>query len=593
LAFLNAGTNITIIDEKTDKSHSFCYQGGIKSFVKYLNSGKEPLHPEPIYFEKEEDEIQVEIALEYNSGYSTNFFSFANNINTKEGGTHLSGFKSALTRTINNYIKTNMKDDFKLSGNDAREGLTAVISVKLPEPQFEGQTKTKLGNSEVMGVVTSIVNEKLEYFLEENPSVAKQIVSKAISAHRAREAAQKARELTRRKGVLDVTTLPGKLADCIERDPALCELYIVEGDSAGGSAKLGRDRQYQAILPLKGKILNVEKARLNKVLKNDEIRALITGVGCGIEEDFNINKLRYHKIIIMTDSDVDGAHIRTLLLTFFFRQMYELLENGNIFIAQPPLYRVKKGKSSQYIRKEKAMAEYLLKRGVSDTVIEKSSDSKFKIDKAADIKKLMKYAGDYSRFTERLERKGITIDDIRDMDGDNLPIYKVIEIDGLEKLVYSEEELKNIKQDFFSDLDEEVVTEEEGLKIIDLWELKPLMGVRKKFKEMNIDVRKDTFNVSWNGFVEVNDVDIYGALEAIKDRGRKGITIQRYKGLGEMNPVQLWETTMDPENRKLLKVSMEDTVAADKIFTTLMGSKVGPRKKFIQDHAKEVSNLDI
>ncbi|MDA3792681.1 MAG: DNA topoisomerase (ATP-hydrolyzing) subunit B [Elusimicrobia bacterium] len=593
LAFLNAGTNITIIDEKTDKSHSFCYQGGITSFVKYLNSGKESLHSEPIYFEKEEDDVKVEIAMEYNSGYSRNLFSFANNINTKEGGTHLSGFKSALTRTVNNYIKRNMKDDFKLSGNDAREGLTAVISVKLPEPQFEGQTKTKLGNSEIMGIVTSVVNEKLEYFMEENPSVSKKIISKAVAAHRAREAAKKARELTRRKSALDVTTLPGKLADCIERDPAKCELYIVEGDSAGGSAKLGRDRQYQAILPLKGKILNVEKARLDKILRNDEIKALITGVGCGIEEDFDISKLRYHKIIIMTDSDVDGAHIRTLLLTFFFRQMYELLENGNIYIAQPPLYRIKKRKNSKYIQKEKDMVEYLLKRGVKDTVITKSLDSKFKIDTASDIKKLMKYAGDYARFTERLDHKGITMEHVRKLENDNLPMYKVIEKDGSEKLVYTEEELKNIKQDFFSDSEEEVVTEEEGLKIIDLWELKPLMGIREKFKELDIDVRNDNFNVRWKGSVEVENVDIYGALESIKNKGRKGITIQRYKGLGEMNPVQLWETTMDPEFRKLLKVSMEDTVAADKIFTTLMGSKVAPRKKFIQDHAKEVSNLDI
>ncbi|MGM0441847.1 MAG: DNA topoisomerase subunit B, partial [Elusimicrobiota bacterium] len=340
LAFLNAGANITILDERTDKSHSFRYKGGIVSFIKYLNKDKEPLHSEPIYFEKQEGKVHVEVAMEYNNGYSKNIFSFANNINTREGGTHISGFKSAMTRVMNKYIKEEMKEDLKLSGRDTREGMTAVVNVKLPEPQFEGQTKTKLGNSEVRGMVTSAVNEKLSIFLEENPKVAKKIIQKSIAASRARQAAKKARELTRRKSALDVSTLPGKLADCIERDPDMCELYLVEGDSAGGSAKLGRDRNFQAILPLKGKILNVEKARLDRILRNDEIRSIITALGSGVEDDFDLEKLRYKKIILMTDSDVDGAHIRTLLLTFFYRQMYELLTEGHVYIAQPPLYRV-------------------------------------------------------------------------------------------------------------------------------------------------------------------------------------------------------------------------------------------------------------
>ncbi len=593
LAFLNAGASITILDERSDKSHSFRYKGGIVSFIKYLNKDKDPLHKEPIYFEKQEDKIHLEVAMEYNNGYSQNIFSFANNINTREGGTHISGFKSALTRVLNKYIKEELKDDLKLSGRDTREGMTAVINVKLPEPQFEGQTKTKLGNSEVRGMVTSAVNDKLGIFLEENPKVAKQIIQKAIAASRAREAAKKARELTRRKSALDVSTLPGKLADCIERDPDLCELYLVEGDSAGGSAKLGRDRNFQAILPLKGKILNVEKARLDRILRNDEIRSIITALGSGVEEDFDIQKLRYKKIILMTDSDVDGAHIRTLLLTFFYRQMHELLTEGNVYIAQPPLYRVKFRKNSQYLQKEKDLTKFLLNRGITDTVIEKKDDSEFKINDEQQIKELMHQANNYRNLLNRLRNKGFTEKDVKMADPDRLPLYKVIEQKGSEIVIFTEEELKHYKQDFFKNIDEEIVTEEDGLKIIDLWEFKPLKSLLTGFIEKDIFLNQEIYMVSWGKSDPDEVLDFYQVLEAIKEKGSKGITIQRYKGLGEMNPKQLWETTMDPENRKLLKVTLDDAVAADSMFTTLMGSKVAPRREFIQSHAREVRNLDI
>lgn len=593
LAFLNAGANITILDERTDKSHSFRYKGGIVSFIKYLNKDKEPLHKEPIYFEKEEDKIHLEVAIEYNNGYSKNIFSFANNINTKEGGTHISGFKSALTRVMNKYIKNEMNEDLRLSGRDTREGMTAVVNVKLPEPQFEGQTKTKLGNSEVRGMVTSAVNEKLSIFLEENPKVAKKIVQKSIAASRARKAAKKARELTRRKSALDVSTLPGKLADCIERDPDMCELYLVEGDSAGGSAKLGRDRNFQAILPLKGKILNVEKARLDRILKNDEIRSIITALGSGVEDDFDLEKLRYKKIILMTDSDVDGAHIRTLLLTFFYRQMRELISEGNVYIAQPPLYRVKFRKNSTYLQKEKDLTEFLLDRGINNVSITKKGDSNFKIDDEEEVKNLMKKVDDYQNLLNKLNNKGFTEKDVKEADPEKLPLYKVIDEDGNETVMYSEEELKHYKQDFFEEVDEEIVTEEGGLKVIDLWEFKPLKSTLEKLKEKGIDLKRKNYLVKWKGSGDGKVRTFYQVLEAIKDKGSKGVTIQRYKGLGEMNPEQLWETTMDPENRKLLKVTLDDAVAADSMFTTLMGSKVAPRREFIQAHAQEVKNLDI
>ncbi len=436
LAFLNKGIYISIEDEKTEKKHEFHYDGGITSFVEFLNKNKNPLH-NIIYANKEKNGIQFEYALQYNDGYLENVFSFANNINTHEGGTHLIGFKTALTRVINNYVEKNKLKGVKLTSEDVREGLTAVISIKIPEPQFEGQTKTKLGNSEIKGLVDSIVNDSLGSFLEENPSVAKTIIFKCANAAQAREAAQKARDLTRRKGALSHGSLPGKLADCSERDPSKCELFIVEGDSAGGSAKQGRNREFQAVLPLRGKILNVEKARLNKIFENEEITTLVTAIGTSIGEEFNLEKARYHKLIIMTDADVDGSHIRTLLLTFLYRHMHQLIEAGFIYIAQPPLYKVSKGKMTKYV---------------------------------------------------------------------------------------------------------------------------------------------------------YND----GELEALlKEIGRDEINMQRYKGLGEMNPQQLWETTMDPDDRTILQVTLEDAVEADKMFTLLMGDQVEPRRKFIEQHAKEVINLDV
>ncbi len=441
LAFLNRGVSITIRDDRHDKEEIFCYEGGLSAFVKYLNENRDVLNATPIHYEKEKDGTIVEVALQYNHGYVESIFSFANNINTEEGGTHLSGFKAALTRVINDYGRKNTlfkKDDSFLSGDDVREGLAGIVSVKLREPQFEGQTKTKLGNSDIRGIVESVVGEGLSQFMEENPSLAKRIVEKGLQAARSREAAKKARELTRRKTALDSSSLPGKLADCSIRDPEQCEVYIVEGDSAGGSAKQGRDRRYQAILPLKGKILNVEKARLDKILGNDEIRAIITALGTGIGvEEFDVEKLRYHRIIIMTDADVDGAHIRTLLLTFFYRYMKELFDRGHMYIAQPPLYRVKKGKQEFYAYDD----------------------------------------AERDRHIERL--------------------------------------------------------------------------------------------------------------------GRKGVSIQRYKGLGEMNPDQLWKTTMDPERRTILRVTTEDAIEADHIFSILMGEKVPPRRAFIEQNAAMVRNLDV
>ena len=439
-AFLNAGLEIEILDERSGQSDKFKYDGGISEFVQHINRNKTPLHPNPIFLKAEKKDVEVEIAIQYTDGYTENIFTFANNINTHEGGTHLSGFKGALTRVLNDYgRKNNLFEgiDFSLSGEDCREGITSIISVKVRKPQFEGQTKTKLGNSEVRGIVESLTNEKLTEFFEETPIVARTIIEKTVTASRAREAARKARELTRRKGLLESSALPGKLADCSSRDPSKTELYIVEGDSAGGSAKQGRDREFQAILPLRGKILNVEKARMDKILKNNEILTLITAIGAGIDEEFNIENARYHKIILMTDADVDGEHIRTLLLTFFFRYMRPLIEKGYLYIAQPPLYKVSKGKQIVY--------------------------------------------------------------------------------------AYSERE----------------------------------------------------------------------RLEKVKELGETGTNIQRYKGLGEMNPNQLWETTMDPDNRMTVKVTVDDAVEADELFTILMGEKVEPRREFIETHAKEVVNLDI
>ena len=600
LAFLNPGTKITIIDEREDKEHTFSYEGGISAFVKFLNANKDVLHPEPIYFSKTKDEISIDVAIQYNDGYSEQMFAFANNINTVEGGTHLTGFRSALTRVINDYVKKNellKNKDITLTGDDCREGLTAVISVKLPNPQFEGQTKTKLGNSDVEGIVKSIVGDALGAFFEENPSVANKIVEKVINAAEAREAARKARELTRRKGALDTASLPGKLADCSERDPSKCELYIVEGDSAGGSAKQARDRTFQAILPIKGKIINVEKSRLTKVLSNDEIRTIITAVGAGVgQEEFDINKVRYHKIIIMTDADVDGAHIRTLLLTFFYRQMLPLIEKGYVYIAQPPLYKVKINKKEMYIETEEQMEKFLLEQASAQTTITQLSNKKIFKDK--EVYALFKDLVELDNLLKRLKKKKVFWKDFMEFKKNKrMPLYRVETEEGI-NFIYSDKEWKQFKSSY---LEKHQVTEEElGKNVKDLWELGRIEIVIKKLENIGFDLtnyedpgEKPVYRIT-NGAGEIFELSNFkSVIETIKEIGRQNVTIQRYKGLGEMNPEQLWETTMDPERRKLLQVKLEDAVEAERIFTTLMGDKVEPRRLFIETHALEVKNLDV
>jgi len=620
LAFLNAGTRITIMDERDDKEHTFNYDGGLVTFVKFLNANKTPLHAEPIYFNKEKDGMIVEIAMQYNDGYNEQVFSFVNNINTIEGGTHLSGFRSALTRVINDYIKKNEVSkikDLTLSGDDAREGLTAVISVKVPNPQFEGQTKTKLGNSEVEGITKSVVNDYLSAFLEENPSVANKIIEKAVLAAEAREAARKARELTRRKGALDSASLPGKLADCSDKNPENCEIYIVEGDSAGGSAKQGRDRAFQAILPLKGKILNVEKSRLAKLLANDEIRTLITAIGTGIgqqddQEGFNIDKCRYHKIVIMTDADVDGAHIRTLLLTFFYRQMTPLINKGYIYIAQPPLYKVKKNKKEMYLHTEDQLDKFLFAEGMNGIEFFTLKNGKQSEPYEPKIfSQIIQNLNELDNLAKKLEKKSVTWKDFTEMRAaGKLPLYRVDNPEaGKPRYIFNDKEWKEFKNDFLKkkeadmkasgELPLEVTDIELGSMYKDLWELPRMEALAKKLETAGIDL--STFGAKLDKpkfrLLDAGDIhEIFTSrelIEKVRDFGRKGASIQRYKGLGEMNPEQLWETTMDPVKRKFLQVRLEDAVEADKIFTTLMGDKVEPRRLFIESHAQDVRNLDI
>jgi len=620
LAFLNAGTRITIMDERDDKEHTFNYDGGLVTFVKFLNANKTPLHPEPIYFDKEKDGMRVEIAMQYNDAYNEQVFSFVNNINTIEGGTHLSGFRSALTRVVNDYIKKNEISkikDLTLSGDDAREGLTAVISVKVPNPQFEGQTKTKLGNSEVEGITKSVVNDYLSAFLEENPAVANKIIEKAVLAAEAREAARKARELTRRKGALDSAALPGKLADCSEKDPEKSEIYIVEGDSAGGSAKQGRDRQFQAILPLKGKILNVEKSRLTKILANDEIRTLITAIGTGIgqedgQEGFNIDKCRYHKIVIMTDADVDGAHIRTLLLTFFYRQMTPLINNGYIYIAQPPLYKVKKNKKEMYLHTDEQLDKFLFAEGMSGveffTLKAGKQSAAYEEKKFAQI---IQNLNELDNLVRKLEKKLVFWKDYMAFrEKKKFPLYRVDNPESEDKrYIFSDKEWKEFKNDFMKkketdikasgELPLEVSDLELGTQVKDLWELPRIEVLVKRLEDADIDLStfgekldKPKFRLNADG----DTYDLFNSrelIEKVRDFGRKGASIQRYKGLGEMNPEQLWETTMDPDKRKFLQVRLEDAVAAEDIFTKLMGDKVEPRRLFIEAHSQDVRNLDI
>jgi DNA gyrase subunit B len=613
LAFLNAGAKIRIYDEREDREHVFCYEGGIVSFVQYLNTKKVSLQGQPIYFSKEKDNYSVELAMEYNDSYAETIFCFANNINTKEGGTHLVGFKTALTSVVNDYIKQNNMNkgkDLVISGEDTREGLTAVISLKLSNPQFEGQTKTKLGNSEVKGIVQSIVFEGLTNYFEENPQIAISIIGKVVNAALAREAARKARELTRRKGALEGLSLPGKLADCSEKDAQKCELFIVEGDSAGGSAKQGRSRTYQAILPLKGKILNVEKARLHKILTNEEIRTLITAIGTGIgEDDFNIAKARYHKIVIMTDADVDGAHIRTLLLTFFYRQMPELINHGYIYIAQPPLYKVKKGKNEQYMYTEENISAFLLEQTLLDTdLIMVKDNQEVKTFTGDELKNILNELVKAKELLIKLSRKGVFWNDLlKFKEAQKYPAYRILDNEGKETLVYSEEEMENFKRDFIAKKKEEkgelfieIGSDEDELDIRELKEIFKVEELVNLLEEKGLKVLHTNNTKLSETFYKIRgkneDISVYDFMEIVetfKKLGSKGITVQRYKGLGEMNPEQLWETTMEPKYRKLLQVKLEDAVEADRMFSTLMGDIVEPRKNFIQTHALEVGNLDI
>jgi DNA gyrase subunit B len=650
LAFLNGGILISIDDERDGKSHKFQYDGGIVSFVEHLNKNKTAVNDRPIFMKGSKDGIDAEIALQWNDSYSELVFTFANNINTHEGGTHLSGFRSALTRTINAYsTKSNLAKDLKdasISGDDIREGLTAVVSVKIPQPQFEGQTKTKLGNTEVKGIIETIVNDKLGQFLEETPVVAKRIIGKAVDAARAREAARKARDLVRRKGALDGSSLPGKLADCQERDPAQSELYIVEGESAGGSAKQGRDRRFQAILPLKGKILNVEKARFDKMLSSDEIKTMIAALGCGIgSEDFDPDKLRYHRVIIMTDADVDGSHIRTLLLTFFYRQMAPLIDRGHIFIAQPPLFRAKRGRTETYIKDERELENYLIRRAVESRVAKLADGSEVFGDT---LQRYLQRMMAYRKLLQQVTRRG------------NPPeiVASLLQFDARDKTFFEQRDQLDVIAARMTTPNRNVIVSRDdehnafelsiedrsqgyprrykmGVDFITSGEYRTLHAAYREIQDMKFPVVVKMTSAAdetpEDETAAADDTTIGGApvdeatklaaesksspgapvavrgrrepdvtladLDAFVDyfiaAGKKGIAVNRYKGLGEMNPDTLWTTTMDPENRTLLQVRAEDHAEADQMFTTLMGDQVEPRRKFIEDNALDVRNLDV
>ena len=600
LAFLNAGVKINITDARTEKNHEFLYEGGIRSFVEYINRAKSPLHPEPIYFHGVKGGTEVEIAIQYNDSYDEKIFCFANNINTHEGGTHLSGFKGSLTRTMNTYAAANnlLKNvKVAISGDDMREGIAAVISVKLADPQFEGQTKTKLGNSEVKGYVETLMNEQLSTFLEENPQVAKKVLEKGIEAARAREAARKARDLTRRKGALEGLSLPGKLADCQEKDPALCEIYLVEGDSAGGSAKQGRERRYQAILPLKGKILNVEKARFDKMLTSNEIRTLITAMGTGIgKDDFDIAKLRYHRVIIMTDADVDGSHIRTLLLTFFFRQMPEIVERGHLYIAQPPLYKAKKGKRELYLKDDDALLDYLLDIGTEGISLEMEKGNK--VLRGKQIIPTLRNIINYNQHFEKIFNRGVPKEilkiflkgKIRNGFADKANLEPLAELLRQQEPQAKFEVLDNPDRILVTFGNLHARIDRQTVEILSSHEYKLLLQSYKQVE--NICLNDSVFLVA-EGKENIEVSDREELLEVFLTRAKRGQYIQRYKGLGEMNPDQLWETTMDPDKRILLQVTIEDAVRADEIFTVLMGDQVEPRREFIEQNALQVANLDV
>jgi DNA gyrase subunit B len=624
LAFLNRGIKINFRDERsTDHPDvSFCYDGGIVSFVAYLNENKVPLFPKPIYIHGNKEgtngPIDFEVSLQWNDTYTETLYSYVNNIPTRQGGTHVTGFSTALTRVLNNYIKSHnllKTDKLSISGEDMREGLTAVISTKVANPQFEGQTKQRLGNSDVGSIVQQIVGEELTTFFDENPAVAKSIAEKAIVAAHAREAARKARELTR-KTALDSARLPGKLTDCQEKDPSLCELYIVEGDSAGGSAKGGRDRRFQAILPIRGKILNVEKARLQKILQNQEVGAMVAALGCGIGTDnFNLDKLRYHKVIIMTDADVDGSHIRTLLLTFFYRHMLALVENNFIYIARPPLYRVTRKKVSRYIHSEKEMDEYLLKLGTSDVNLRLAGHqdplSKEQLEEFVNVVR------EVEALIASIERKGVPFREFlhcKDASG-RLPRFQV-KMGDQTQFVYSEEEFvemkkrdeelqKELHEKTLASISPEELTDEmrvfkpRNLHVTELYEEMYLASLKERLSAFSFAL--DDYLIADGKILDLieesgNETLVHTlkeAIEFLRVNGRKGIEIQRYKGLGEMNADQLWETTMDPEKRTLMRVTLPDAIAADHMFTMLMGEDVPPRRAFIEHHALSVKNLDI
>lgn len=602
LAFLNRGICITIRDERIDEFREFKYEGGISSFIEHINENKTVLHDPPIYISGESENILLEVAFQYNDTYNERVFCFVNNINTTEGGTHLSGFKTALTRTLNNYavnnkITNDSKENF--SGEDAREGMAAVISVKLSNPQFESQKKIKLTNVEVKGKVDTLVSEHLAYFLEENPGIAKKIVNKAIEAQRARIAAKKARELTRRKSALEFSALPGKLADCQEKDPALSELFLVEGDSAGGSAKMGRDRSNQAILPLKGKILNVEKARFDKMLNSDEIKTIITALGTGIgTEDFSIEKLRYYKVVIMTDADVDGSHILTLVLTFFYRQMPHLIERGHIYIAQPPLYKVKHGKTAIYVQNENQMSEKLLEISSKKLKLYVEDGSILQGEELYHFaKELNRYCENYNRFgfnwgLNKIVNLFLENNVKMEQAGAHHILSQLESIRSkYEEFVIESEDSEEMEGNVFLKVNrEEFGISRSALNSMDIYDYNQLLAQHSKIKSVLLS---EKFYVE-----EGNDQrHIFSTWMELKDHllnaGKRGIYIQRYKGLGEMNPEQLWETTLDPEQRTLKKVSIEDAVNADAMFTVLMGDHVEPRRRFIEENALKVKNLDV
>ncbi len=622
LAFLNRGVRISLTDEREDepRKETFYYEGGVSEFVSMLNEHKGLVHPNVIYMHREKDGIDVEVAMQYNDEFSVKIASYANNINTFEGGTHMSGFQAALTRTVNAYAKEKklLKNDKPVTAQDTQEGLVAIISVKVPDPQFEGQTKTKLGNSSVRGIVDSVVSDILGSFLEENPAIARMIIEKALLASRAREAAKKARESVQRKDGSEGGTLPGKLSDCSSRNPAECELYIVEGQSAGGSAKSGRNSRFQAILPIRGKLLNVEKARLDKVFENKEILSLISAIGCGIgDDDFNEDKLRYHRIVIMTDADVDGSHIATLLLTFFFRQMKKLIEKGYVYLAKPPLYKVTKRKNERYIDSDDQLDRYLVELGCEDMVVTNTATGE--VLEPAKIRQITQFVAKAQQITQGLHRHGVDPTCYLAQEKDGKFPYEMISIheaDGTrtEKLVYDIEEERAVIAEAESRLPAiempEVPEGEEpppkglhpAINIVALYESRACEDLGTAVREAGYDPKtilegtETLFTVkdaSKDLAPELSAVSMLELFNIVKENGREGLDIQRYKGLGEMDPKQLWETTMDPARRKMIRVSMEDAIQAERMFTLLMGDDVEPRREYIERHAAGVKDLDI